>query len=195
MLFRSVWRRNFRVAVVFPARRAQAGARFAAIRSPRTDAPATVSGCVADRKLYVVAPLAAAAVTFTRSLPESSATVIVGAHRSYGLSPAKANAAEQTGIHDHPASSVWDMARLLRYAKSSLGNELAPVSNGTGQVAPSTSREACNFQNFCDPFVRTRSGLTNDPLRFPREVRTQCCHSARLAAAVPLEPFHIHSGR
>jgi hypothetical protein len=64
------------VTVVFPARRAQAGVPFAAIRSPRTGAAGTVSGCVAER-LCVVAPLAAA-VPFTRSLPEPSATVIVG---------------------------------------------------------------------------------------------------------------------
>ena len=51
-----VCRRNFRVAVVFPARRAQAGVPFAAIRSPRTGAAATVSGCVADSRLCVVAP-------------------------------------------------------------------------------------------------------------------------------------------
>jgi hypothetical protein len=53
-----VWRRNFRVAVVFPARRAQAGVPFVAIRSPRTGAAARVSGCVADSRLCVVAPLA-----------------------------------------------------------------------------------------------------------------------------------------
>ena len=74
----------------------------------------------------MVAPLAAATVTFTRSLPESSATVIVGARRGNGSSPAKAHASEQTGIHNQPATSVWDMALLLRYAKGSLGTSLPP---------------------------------------------------------------------
>ena len=47
-----VWRRNFRVAVVFPATRCQAGVALAAIKSPRTGDAATVSGCVPLRRLW-----------------------------------------------------------------------------------------------------------------------------------------------
>src|ERR1019366_3030555 len=50
-----VCRRNFLVAVVFPTRRAQAGVPLAAIRSPRTGAATTVSGCVAESRLCVIA--------------------------------------------------------------------------------------------------------------------------------------------
>jgi hypothetical protein len=55
---------------------AQAGVPFAATRSPRTGAAATVSGCVAERRLWLAVP-AAATVTLTRSLPASSTTVNV----------------------------------------------------------------------------------------------------------------------
>jgi hypothetical protein len=82
------------------------------------------------------------------------------------------------GIHSHLATSVWDMALLLRYAKNRLGNKLALVSSGTGQVAPSTSREASNSQNFCDPFVRTADGLTIRPLPFPHVIRNHCRRGA-----------------
>ena len=73
-----VWRRNFRVAVVLPATRAQAGVALAAIRSPRTGEAAAVSGCVALREVVGGRHRThAATVTFTRSLPASSATVSV----------------------------------------------------------------------------------------------------------------------
>ena len=51
---------------------------------------------------------------------------IVGARWGNPSSPAKADAAEQTGMHSHPATSVWDMVLLVRYAKSSLGTTLPP---------------------------------------------------------------------
>ncbi len=54
-----VWLRNFLKVVVSPASFAQAGVSFAAIKSPRTGAAATMSGCVAESTLCVVAPLAA----------------------------------------------------------------------------------------------------------------------------------------
>ena len=73
-----VWRRNFLVAVVFPATRCQAGVELAAIKSPSTGDAATVSGCVPLRRLWFDPPPAdAAMVTFTRSLPASSASVSV----------------------------------------------------------------------------------------------------------------------
>jgi hypothetical protein len=62
------------------------------------------------------------------------------------------------------------------------GGRTARSGPRTGQAAPSTSREASSFQNFCDPFVGTPSGLTNDPLP-SREIRTHCRHSGLLHCA------------
>src|ERR1039458_1004013 len=59
------------------------------------------------------------------------------------------------------------------------------VASGDIEQAPykesrtAPSREASKFQNFCDRFIRSRGGLTNDPLP-SRETHTHCRHSGLL---------------
>ena len=115
----------------------------------------------------MVAPLAAAAVTFTRSLPESSATVIVGARRGNGGVAGENKRGGTNGDTQRPGDLRLGHGAFVTVRQGQFGNEFASFSIGAGQVAPSHPREASTFQNFCDRFVRTRDGLTNDPLPFP----------------------------
>jgi hypothetical protein len=61
------------------------------------------------------------------------------------------------------------------------------VSDGTVPRAP-------NSQNFCDPFVGTRGGLTFDPSPFPKRFVITAL-VALDCRTVPSYPSYTHSGR
>ena len=145
-----VCRRNFRFAVVFPAKRAQAGVPFAAIRSPRTGAAVTVSGCVAESRLWVVAPPATATVTFTRSLPESSATVRVMLAPSIRFNARRVPmAAPAFWIVNGSAPETMSVATCVCAGRSPETNVVPPVtrplaSTVTFGCVPATTPVAAN---------------------------------------------------
>lgn len=192
-----VCRRNFRVAVVFPATRCQVGVALPAIKSPSTGDAATVSVCVPLRRLWFDPPPAAAAMLmFTRSFPASSAIVSVTFVPSIRLIPRRVpmaaadfrtlmGAALVTSV---PACVCAGRSPAIRVSQAGSAAMLPLRSGASLAIARASSRTECGSppsSSACNrqAIFRSRNWRCAGAGLAPNNSRCRCCNSRTLIVA------------